>query len=136
MNDVGRHQSTAVMLDGQRQQRTLRRWARCVVDEVAEGAHVWPASALLTLGTLAMAVAWLSYMSVHDSSSTHSALMVETDLHDVVAALQHERQCTAAAAGRTSSSSLTYVRRGVATGWTGVNTSTPLFAEGVYGILS
>ena len=96
-SDADSHQSTGGLLsilDGQRQHRRLRRWVQCL-DKVVEGAHVWPASALLTLGTLVMAVVWLSHMSVHNFSSTYTALKTETDLHDVIATLQQERQCSA-----------------------------------------
>jgi len=82
------------MLDGQRQHRRLRSWVRCL-DKVAEGAHVWPASALLIVGTLVMAVAWLCHMSVHSFSSTYLALKTETHLHDVITTIQQERRCSA-----------------------------------------
>jgi len=109
--DVERSQSTTggsmlTMFDVHRQHRRLRRWVRGVVAEGAEGGHVWPASALLTLGTLAMAVAWLGHMSVHNSSAAYSALKTETDLHDVVVALQRERLCAATCL---TSSSLRYI---------------------------
>ena len=98
LDDVECSQSVGSMLsilDGERPQRRLRGLVQCRLDAVLEGAHVWPASALLTLGTLVMAVAWLSHMSVHNSASTYSALKTQTDLHDVIATLQQERHCAA-----------------------------------------
>jgi len=96
-DDVERSQSSgsmlAILVDGQRQCRRLRGWAGRRLDSVSAGAHVWPASALLTVGTLVVAVAWLSHMSVHNASSTYLALTTVTDLHDVVATVQHERRC-------------------------------------------
>ena len=87
--------SALSVLEAQRKQRgLLRRWLRCL-DKISEGAHVWPASALLTLGILTMVVVWLCRMSTHNSSSLYLALKIETDLHDVITALQRERQCTA-----------------------------------------
>jgi len=99
------HQTTAgsvlSVLDAQRKQRGLRKWVRGL-DRISEGAHVWPASALLTLGTLIMTVVWLCQMSTDGSSSLYLALKVETDLHDVITTLKHERRC-ATATCRTSS---------------------------------
>ena len=79
----------------QRKQRdALRRCLRWF-DHVREGAHVWPASALLTLGLVTMVIVWLCRMSTHNdhSSSLYLALKVETDLHDVITALRTERRC-------------------------------------------
>lgn len=92
---IERNQMTGSVLsvfDGQRKQRGLRRWVRCL-DKISEGGHVWPGSALLTLGALVMAVVWLRMVSAHDSSSLYLALKIETDLHDVITSLQHERHC-------------------------------------------
>ena len=82
------------VLEAQRKQRGLRRWLRCL-DNISEGGHVWPASALLTLGILTMVVVWLCRMSTHNSSSLYVSLKIETDLLDVITALQRERLCTA-----------------------------------------
>jgi len=83
-------------LDSQRKQpRTgLRRWVRGL-DRVSEGAHVWPASALLTLGTFVIVVVWLCHMSTPSGrSALYSALELESVLYDVITTLRHEQQCS------------------------------------------
>jgi len=87
--------SVLSVLESQRKKRGLRRWVQCL-DKVSEGVHVWPASALLTVGTLVMTVVWLCRMSAHNSSSLYLALKIETDLHDLITTFQHERQCVTA----------------------------------------
>jgi len=96
-SDAERNQTSgSVMsaLDGLRRHRGLRRWARGL-DKISEGVHVWPASALLTLGTLIMTVVWLCFTNTNDYLSVYLALKTETDLYDVITAVQRERQCVA-----------------------------------------
>jgi len=96
------------VVDGQRKQRALRQWVRRLRDNVSEGGEVvWPAGALLTVATLVVIGVWLCRMqsAVHDASSLYQTLTLESHLHDVIAAVQHERQCAAAAAATCLTSS-------------------------------
>jgi len=46
------------------------------LSEVCEGAHVWPASALMTLGLLTMVIVWLCRMSTHNDHLSPDLLFI------------------------------------------------------------
>ena len=97
-NDDVERSGTALasVLDRIHKHRRLRGWVRWL-DTISEGAHAWPSSSMLCLGTLVVAVAWLCLTSSADNlPSLHAALETESDLDEVVAALQQERLCAVA----------------------------------------